>query len=109
MFAAIVRSSSESVGDSETICWNCPITLRTQRFRRWRSRSRLGVVQFFDLGQLINGLNLHITQQLYPADAFGKDKPLWLQHPDYQVHGGQGADLVALSYHGRQAIRRGSS
>ena len=30
MFAAIVRSSSESVADSETICWNCPITLRTR-------------------------------------------------------------------------------
>ena len=29
MFAAMVRSSSESVGDSETICWNWPITLRT--------------------------------------------------------------------------------
>ncbi len=29
MFAAIVRNSSESVGDSETICWNCAITLRT--------------------------------------------------------------------------------
>ncbi len=29
MFAAMVRSSSERVGDSETICWNWPTTLRT--------------------------------------------------------------------------------
>ncbi len=29
IFAAMVRSSSDSVGDSETICWNWPITTRT--------------------------------------------------------------------------------
>ena len=29
ILAAIVRSSSESVGDSDTICWNCPTTFRT--------------------------------------------------------------------------------
>ena len=29
MLAAIVRNSSERVCDSDTICWNWPITLRT--------------------------------------------------------------------------------
>ena len=30
IFAAIVRSSSERVWDSLTICWNWPMTLRTR-------------------------------------------------------------------------------
>ncbi len=32
ILAAMVRSSSERVGDSETICWNWPITTAHQRF-----------------------------------------------------------------------------
>ena len=32
MLAAMVRSSSESVCDSETICWNCADHIAHQRF-----------------------------------------------------------------------------
>ena len=99
MFAAIVRNSSESVGDSATICWNCPITLRTSASTP-DVDSCVDVLQRLDFGHH-ERLGLDVAHQPHPLHALGEHKPALVGHAHNLVHRGQRSNVVQISRLGR--------
>ena len=95
ILAAMVRSSSERVGDSATICWNWETTLRISASKpevsAGGSISSSGSISATMKGSV--WVKRTSRTRLY---AFSEHEAALVGHPDNLVNGGQGADFVQV-------------
>ena len=107
MFIAMVCSSSESVGEAVTICWNWAIT-----FRCSASSSALLPEPTSGMVSTVAIMNGSIVAEFAQPDALralGEDEEALVGHLDDFVHRRQGADGVQVAglrgVHARVALR----
>ena len=94
MLEATVESSSDSVGEPATICWNKRQHIALQRFD-------LRILRSVDLGDGFHGgaherIQLRVFRDLHALQALGKDKQALVGHAHDFVHHGEAADGIQV-------------